>query len=98
MIEYLKQFDITTEEVNDIKNHLNNEIVTNLEIMQQNVIEILAFLKDFGVTNFINIIKYRPDLCFKDKQNLESKINEADKELLLFIFNNNIDDLISFNI
>lgn len=98
MIEYLKQFNITQNDITDLKNSLNKEVLTNLEIMRSNVIEILKFLKDYGVVNLTNILKYRPDLCFKDQQDLERDFTAFDKDLLLFVLNNDIDDLINLNI
>ena len=97
-MEYLKIFNITSNQIEDLKTSLNKEIITNLEIMRHNVTEVLKFLKDFGVVNLINVVKFRPDLCFKDKLDLERDLTVLDKELLLFIFDNDIDDLIDFNI
>ena len=98
MIDYLKQFNITNQEIEELKIHLHAETLLNLTIMQNNVIEILTLLKDFGVVNLYNILKYRPDLCLKEKQDLARDLTILDKDLLLFIFNNDIDDLINFNI
>ena len=98
MIDYLKRFNFKDEELAYLKNNLSNEILLNLDIMQDNVISILTFLKEYGVFNIYNVVKYRPDLCFKDKIDLEKDLTILDKELILFIFNNDIDDLINFNI
>lgn len=98
MMDYLKQFDITTDDLEELKAILSKEMINNLDIMRHNVIEVLLFLKNYGVNNLYDILKYRPDLCLKDKIDLEQDLTAFDKELLLFIFNNNIDDLINFNI
>lgn len=98
MIEYLKQLDINDDQIVELKSFLHPETLENLTIMQNNVIEILTYLKEFGVTNIFDIVKKRPDLCFKNKEDLIKNLTVLDKELLLFIFNNDIDDLINFNI
>ena len=98
MIDYLKKFDITSAEIEELKLTLHNEILLNLEVMQNNVIEVLIFLKEFGVNNLYNIIKERPDLCLKDKNDLERDLTVLDKNLLIYIFDNDIDDLINFRI
>ncbi|MDD4188285.1 MAG: hypothetical protein PHX04_06000 [Bacilli bacterium] len=97
-MDFLKQFDLTNENLEELKKFLSNEVITNLDVMRHNVVEVLTYLKDYGVENFYDVLKYRPDLCLKEKRGLEQDLTTLDKELLLFIFNNNIDDLINFNI
>ncbi|MDD2208184.1 MAG: hypothetical protein PHG03_03540 [Bacilli bacterium] len=97
-MNYLKQVNISQEKIEELKITLSEEIINNLIIARHNVIEVLMFLKDYGVQDLYNILKYRPDLCLKDKNDLEKDLTVFDKELLLFIFNNSLDDLINFNI
>ena len=66
--------------------------------MRLNVIEVLNYLKELGVTNFLELILYRPDICLRRVEVLEKDLSQFDKELLLFIFNHSIDDLSNFNI
>ncbi len=98
MIDYLKVLNLTNQEIEDLKHSLHNETLLNLEVMQNNVIEVLKYLKEFGVNNLFNILKHRPDLCLKDIDDLKKDLTVLDKDLLLFIFNNDIDDLINFHI
>ena len=98
MINYLKQLNITEEQIAKLNNFLHPEILENLSLMQNNVMEVLSFLKEFGVKNIFDIVKFRPDICFKNKDDLIKDLTVFDKELLLFVFNNDIDDLINFNI
>lgn len=97
-MNYLKQVNISQEKIEELKITLSEEIINNLVIARHNVIEVLMFLKDYGVQDLYNILKYRPDLCLKDIKDLEKDLTVFDKELLLFIFNNSLDDLINFNI
>ncbi len=97
-LDYLNKFDIDEEKINLIRQKLNRETIENLEVMKLNVIEVLTYLKNIGITNFLDIILYRPDICFKRVEELEKDISLLDKELLLFIFNKSIDDLSNFNI
>jgi len=98
MMNYLEQFDITEEEISLLKQTLKPDVIENFEVMRNNVIEVLTYLKELGVTNLLNVITYRPDLCFRTIHTLEQDLIKIDKELLLFIFNNTIDDLTNFNI
>lgn len=98
MIDYLHQFNISSEELNEIKEFLNSDMIINLEVMQNNVKEVLTYLQNFGIKHLYNIIKYRPDILLKDRKDLEQELLTVDKNLLLFIFENDIDDLINLNI
>lgn len=97
-MKYLKQFDITEEEIGLINQTLTPELIENFEVMRISVVEALSYLKDFGAENLVNIILYRPDLCFRTMATLEQNFSSLDKELLVFILNNSIDDLTNFNI
>lgn len=98
MLKYLEQFNINEEEINLLKQNLKPNVVEDFEVMRNNVIEILTYLKDLGVTNLLGVITHRPDLCFRSVNTLEQNLTTLDKDLLLFVFNNSIDDLTNFNI
>ena len=98
MIDYLKQFNITSENIEELKTVLPSEAIENLEVMQHNVSEVLTFLTEFGVKNIMNILKYRLDICFRSKETIEQDFTVLDKDMLIFIIDNDIDDLINFNI
>ncbi|MDD3895547.1 MAG: hypothetical protein PHX19_02050 [Bacilli bacterium] len=97
-MNYLEQFDITEEDISLLKQNLKPDVILNFEVMRNNVIEVLTYLKELGVANLLNVITFRPDLCFRTVHTLEQELIKIDKELLLYIFNNTIDDLTNFNI
>lgn len=98
MLKYLEQFNISEEEISLLKQTLKPNIIENFEVMRNNVIEVLTYLKTLGVADLLNVITHRPDLCFRSVNILEQNLTTLDKDLLLFVFNNSIDDLINFNI
>lgn len=98
MLNYLKQLDLSDEEIENITQNLGADTIESLETMRDNVLEVLSYLKDFGVKKLSNIIIKRPDICFRVKDNLEKDLTTLDKEFLIYIFNNSLDDLINFNI
>ena len=98
MLKYLEQYNINEEEISLLKQTLKPNIIENFEVMRNNVIEVLTYLKTLGVADLLNVITHRPDLCFRSVNILEQNLTTLDKDLLLFVFNNSIDDLINFNI
>ena len=98
MIDYLKKYDLTDNDIASITNRFNFSYINNFEIMMDNVCEILSFLKDYGVTNITNVILYRPDIYFRDLDSFKNDINKFDKNFIIYVFNNDIEDLINLDI
>ncbi len=98
MIDYLKKYNLTDEDISYLNQYLNETSLTNFEVMRLNVEEVLTYLKDIGVINLFGIIKERPDICFREINTLKIEIEKLDKNLIVFIMNNTLDDLVNFNI
>ena len=75
-----------------------DKIISYLDVMKNNVIEVLDYLQSIGVTNFKNLILYRCDLCFMDVDYLKGQISKYDEKLIVYIMNNDICDLLDFDI
>lgn len=98
MIDYLKKFNITDDDLNIIKKRYNDNFIKNFEVMSDNVDMVLTTLKDYGVINLIDVVLYRPDICFKDVDYLKEELKRYDHSLLTYVFNGDIKDLINFDI
>lgn len=98
MIDYLKDYGISNEDIAEIKGRFDEKNIYNLGIMKNNVCEILDYLKEIGVTNFKNVILYRLDLCFMDLTYLKKQISKYDTKLIVYIMNNDVCDLLDFDI
>ena len=98
MLDYLKQFNLKNEDISEIKKMFNKDIISKFEVMENNVVLILNYLKEIGVINFKDLILYRPDICFMNIQYLKGKIEKLDSKLVKFVIENDIDNLINFDI
>ena len=98
MLTYLKEFDITDDEISEIIKTYDNNLLKNLDFSKKNVKEILRYLKSFGVENLFNVLKSRIDLFFLPLSLVKQNFTKLDKNILLYILNNSIDDLINYNI
>ena len=97
-MNYLEKYNIKKEEITKIKKHFNKDIVNKFEVMQYNVCLILDYLSSLEIKNFKGIIQSRPDICFMDLDLLKSKTEKFDHNLIKFIFENEVDNLMNFDI
>ena len=98
MLSYLKEYDLSDDQINDIINTYDNVLLKNLNFSKRNVKEIIKYLKDFGVEDIYNVIKNRIDLFFLPLSLVKQNFTKLDKNMLLYLLNKSIDDLINYNI
>lgn len=98
MLTYLKEFNITDEQLKDIINTYDNVLLKNLNFSKRNVKEIIKYLKDFGVEDIYKLLKYRIDLFFLPLSLVKQNFTKLDKNILVYILNNSVDELINYNI
>ena len=98
MLSYLKEYDLSDDQISDIINTYDNVLLKNLNFSKRNVKEIIKYLKDFGVEDIYNVIKNRIDLFFLPLSLVKQNFTKLDKNMLLYLLNNSIDDLIIYNI
>ncbi|MBQ3021535.1 MAG: hypothetical protein IJD92_04870 [Bacilli bacterium] len=97
-LEYLKEYNVSEEEIKDIINTYDNELLKNLNFSKKNVKEIIKYLLEFGVEDIYNVIKNRIDLFFLPLSLVKQNFTKLDKNMLVYLLNNSIDDLINYNI
>lgn len=98
MIDYLSKYNVSEGDLEKIKETFNKDIINKFAIMQSNVEEVLTFLKENGINNYIELILNRPDICFIGVDILKEKLNKFNPELIKFIFENEVDNLINFDL
>lgn len=98
MLSYLKEYDLTEDQITDIINTYDNVLLKNLNFSKKNVKEIIKYLLDFGVEDIYNVIKNRIDLFFLPLSLVKQNFTKLDKNMLVYILNNSIGDLINYNI
>lgn len=98
MIDFLSKYGLSSDDIVEIKGRFDSKLVYNLGIMKNNVSEVLDYLQSIGVSNFKNLIIYRCDLCFMDVKYLKEQISKYNEKLIVYIMNNDICDLLDFDI
>ena len=98
MLSYLKDYNLTDDQIKDIINTYDNELLNSLDFSKKNVREIIKYLVDFGAEDIYTIIKKRVDLFFLPVSLVKQNFTKLDKNMLVYLLNNSIDDLINYNI
>ena len=98
VLTYLKEFNITDEQLTDIINTYDNVLLKNLNFSKRNVKEIIKYLVEFGVEDIYNVLKSRIDLFFLPLSLVKQNFTKLDKKMLVYILNNSIGELINYNI
>ena len=98
MLNYLLELNISPEEIYDITHSLPKEMIDVFELSSDLVIDTLTYYKSIGVKNLNKLITSRPDLVLINKKEIESTISKLDKDKIVNIINNDIEDLILFGI
>ena len=97
MLDYLKQYNIVEKDIESFSKKFDDNIIKTLEYSKTNVLDVIKYLEEYNV-NIKNIILNRPDLLFMSVSTLKQNFTKLDKNMISFILNNSIDDLINFNI
>ena len=98
VLNYLKEYDLSDDQIKDIINTYDNDLLKNLNFSKKNVKEIIKYLLDFGAEDIYSIIKNRIDLLFLPLSLVKQNFTKLDKNMLVYLLNNSIDDLIYYNI
>ena len=97
-MDYLEKYNLSKDEIQKIKKHFNKDIVNKFEIMEDNVTKVLDYLSSLKIKNVKNLILNRPDICFMNLELLQSKTSKFDSNLIRFIFENEVENLMNFDI
>lgn len=97
MMDYLEEY-VTLEELKVVRYNFSSQDKNNFNYYEQNIREVLDYLKSIGVVNFKDILLYRKDICLKKLDILKGEVNKINVNLIVYLFNNDISNLINLNI
>lgn len=99
MIEYIKEYGITTLDYEYIMHNVSEDIIQNLALSEMVVREVLEYYNEIGINRTIsNLIINRPDLILISKENLKDTISKIDLNIFKNIVDKSIEDLILLGI
>lgn len=99
MLNYIKEYGITDADYIYITHNLNRNIIETMILTEPNIRKVLAFYNSLGITkNIAKIIMARPDLIIIPKESLSNLLTRIDRDLLVTIIDNDLNDLILLGI
>jgi hypothetical protein len=95
MIEYLKEYGISSFDFEFLMKNLSQEDVQRLMLAESNVRENLLYYNKLGLKdNLHKLILYRLDLVIMPLDQLKYLLSKIDKDLFVKLVNTNIKNLI----
>ena len=95
MIEYLKEYGISSFDFEYLMKNLSQEDIQRLMLAETNVRENLLYYNKLGLKDSLHkLILYRLDLVIMPLDQLKYLLSKIDKELFVKLVNTNIRNLI----
>lgn len=75
-MEYLKIFNLTDKDIEDITNSIDEMDINEISMKEEKVTEILKYFISMGITNIKDIIIYKTYLLYDDIETIKEKFNK----------------------
>ena len=75
-MEYLAKYNLTTEDIKDITNFIDEGDKLELELNEERVSSIIDYFLSIGLTNIKDIIITKPNLFYDDVNSIKMRIEK----------------------
>ena len=75
-MEYLTKYNLTTEDIKDITNSIDEDDKLELELNEERVSSIIDYFLSLGLTNIKDIIITKPNLFYDDVNSIKMRIEK----------------------
>lgn len=97
-MEFLQEYGIGKEQLELLKSGLSFDMQKNLVHAKDNVEKIITYFKEIGIDDLFNLILYRSDLLLLDESIIKEKLSKYDSGFIKFVINEDVQNLIIFDI
>ena len=94
-MEYLKKYNLTDEDINDIINSIDEMDINEISMKESKIEEILRYFVSIGITNLKDIIIYKTYLLYDDVEVIKDKINKCGNINIIRLIN---EDAVNFDL
>ncbi len=82
-LEYLYNFGLDSRDVEEIAEYIDEEVYTELGLFEGLVIENIRYMKDFGVSNYAQVVLKFPDIFLRDAESFKNIFSKFDHDDLI---------------
>ncbi|MCI8498026.1 MAG: hypothetical protein HFG33_01305 [Bacilli bacterium] len=82
-LEYLYDFGLDSRDVEEICEYVDEDIFTELGLFENIVKENIQYMKDFGVSNFSQVVLKFPDIFLRDADSFKNIFSKFDRDDLI---------------
>ncbi len=88
-MKFLEKYDFTKDDIDKLIDNTPKKIMNEIKQSQKLVEKNLAYLKDLGITTYVQIFINYPDLFFMDHSNFKDMLDKYEKDSLIAKLNSN---------
>lgn len=89
-MEYLKQFNLTNEDIDDIFNAIDDMDINELIMHESRVIAIIKYFNSIGLYDLKSILIARPNLFYEEVEYIKNGFEKYGVEQAVSLINENI--------
>lgn len=82
-LEYLYDFGLDSRDVEEISEYVDENVFTELGLFESIVKENIKYMKDFGVSNYSQVILKFPDIFLRDAESFRNIFSKFDRDDLI---------------
>jgi len=83
VLEYLYDYGLDSRDLETIKDNSDGETVSELSLFESIVSDNIKFMKDFGVSNFSQVVIKYPGIFLRDLESFKNIFSKFDREDLI---------------
>ena len=92
-MNFLREYDITDEVIEQIRENNDTSIIQALIYNEQNVGKIINYFKEINIEVIDELLVSRPELFTVDVSKIKSEINKYNVEILVNLINEDINSI-----
>ena len=100
-MDFLLQFNLTSEDIEEIKERNDEAIINNIILNQKNVIDVINYLLEVGITDTVikELFFEQIGMFFRTKEEIQDVFDEYEMDSIIKSLNYDVNtvDLIEFS-
>ena len=92
-MNFLREYDITDEVIDNIRNNNDFSVIQSLIYNEKNVGKIINYFKEINIEVIDELLISRPELFTVDVSKIKSEINKYNVEILVNLINEDINSI-----